>query len=73
MPRYFFDLSGSSAPKDIFGVELADDAAAREEAVSMAQSNGHLLPTFGTADAIVVRNAHGASIFTAKVKRQRIS
>jgi hypothetical protein len=38
----------------------------------MARPNGHLLPTFGTADTIVVRNAQGASIFTAKVKRQRI-
>lgn len=72
MPRYFFDLPGSSAPKDILGVELADDAAARQEALLMARSNGRLLPTFGTADAIVVRNAQGASIFTTNVKRQRI-
>jgi hypothetical protein len=70
MPRYFFDLSGSSAPRDVVGVELADDGAARQEAILMAQSNGHLLPTFGTNDAVVVRNARGVSIFTTKVKRQ---
>ena len=48
MSRYFFDLVGGSDRRDVLGVELADDGAARQEAVMMAQANGHMLPTYGT-------------------------
>ena len=55
MPRYFFHTSDGSRQEDDVGVELANDAAARREAVCYA---GSLLQD----EPGLVQNDHGLRI-----------
>jgi hypothetical protein len=60
MPRYFFHLHGSQ-PKDTEGQEFANDDAAREEAVAVAQELSRNRHT-SAKERLVVTNAQGEVI-----------
>lgn len=55
MPRYFFHTSDGTRQYDDVGVELADDAAARHEAV---RYSGSLLQD----EPDIVQNEHGLRV-----------
>ena len=65
MPRYYFDYLDHPDLCDKVGAELANDAAAKQEAISRAQDakSTHSLVAFKAIDAIAVRNEAGEQIF----------
>ena len=70
MPRYFFDYLNHPDLCDQAGVLLADDSAAKQEAIALAyDANGtHNLVTFSNADEIAVRKDDGEHFYKVGVK-----
>jgi hypothetical protein len=67
MPRYFFDSDNS---RDVEGVELANDAAAKQEASLRAMNGtGHQLEHYKGAARIILRNEAGAEIYKVPIRR----
>jgi hypothetical protein len=60
MPRYFFHMHGSGA-RDTLGQELPDDAAARQEAVTVARDLSRNR-NVGTDEILIVSNDKGEII-----------
>lgn len=72
MPRYYFDYLDHPDLCDHLGAELANDGAAKQEAIARAQDarSTHSLVNFKGTDAIAVRNEAGEQIFKALIKHQ---
>ncbi len=70
MPRYFFDYLNHPDLCDHTGVTLSNDAAAKQEAIVLAQDakSTHSLSSFAEADEIAVRNEAGDHIYKVRVK-----
>ena len=60
MPRYFFHLKGSGTAKDLKGVQLENDAAARQEAILRSLDGGSFrLQRYRNHKFIEVRDESG--------------
>jgi hypothetical protein len=69
MPRYFFDLHNDGLKKDIEGADLANDAAAQQEAKLRAlNGTAHQIAKYPGENCIVVRNEAGEEICRAPIK-----
>lgn len=70
MPRYFFDYLNHPDLYDQAGVVLPNDAAAKQEAIALAQDarNKHSLVSFEEADEIAVRREQDEAFFKVRLK-----
>lgn len=71
MPRYFFDYLNHPDLCDQAGVFLADDSAAKQEAIALAHdaSGGHSFVAFEDADEIGVRKDDGEYFYKVRIKK----
>ena len=71
MSLYYFDLLDGVTQCDRIGVELDNDAAAKQEAI-MRSLNGttQQLAHYDGSEEIAVRNVQGEQIFKTKIKRR---
>jgi hypothetical protein len=69
MPIYYFDLEDGANVRDTKGAELANDAAAKQEATLRAlNGSGHQLEHYNGFRAIIVRNSRGEEIFRKRIR-----
>ena len=70
MPRYFFDITDAgSVTRDAFGIDLADDDEARDQAVALVSAIARDAPLNGDQHEFVatVRNAAGGVVYEASL------
>lgn len=69
MPRYFFDFLDHPDKCDQVGAELANDAAAKQEAMMRAMDarSTHRLSAQGATNELAVRNEAGEHILKVKI------
>lgn len=68
MPRYFFDIHDGTFRRDAEGIECANFAAARREAmIALPEISCQIIPTDGDRQAFTmfVRDEAGAIVYTA--------
>ena len=70
MARYYFDYLDHPNLCDKAGAELANDGAAKQEAISRAQDakSTHSLVAFKATDAIAVRKDDGEHFYKVRLK-----
>ena len=80
MSRYFFDLLDGTSKRDQIGAEkcdqigaeLANDAAAKQEAIMRAlNGTAHQLAHYNGSEEIAVRNDQGKQIYKTRIKRRK--
>jgi hypothetical protein len=75
MTKYYFDLVNDVIQRDQIGAELADDGAAKQEALMRALTGGisHQIAHYGGSEEIAVRNELGVEVFKTRIVRMKPS